>query len=226
MTERVIVINLPFREDRRHYMTGHLETVGVPAGCIDFFPAKYGGDYENSRAVQAAAEADGFPFLNRHPNNDPRAKNHNAYNWTWAQILRNITQTAMTALVILDDYLLRVDWSSLCMCTVFLNRTQSEFKILQIGWQNLWEDDNIRIDLVSSFVARGIRSYGDYATILNAEGAKLILERMEKRPSCNMERHFYNLSRFEKNKTGLFHMVESKAIGSPMKWPQNLSELG
>ena len=60
MIGRVIILNLPFREDRAWFMRGHLMTIGVPRSLIEFFPAKHGLDFESTAKVQAAAVADGF----------------------------------------------------------------------------------------------------------------------------------------------------------------------
>ena len=49
MIDNVTVINLPHRIDRKNFMIGHLETAGVPLHIINFFPAKYGKDYEGFR---------------------------------------------------------------------------------------------------------------------------------------------------------------------------------
>ena len=58
MIGNVTVLNLPHRTDRKNFMIGHLETVGVPLHIINFFPAKYGKDYENIEALEADMAAE------------------------------------------------------------------------------------------------------------------------------------------------------------------------
>ena len=222
MIKRVIVINLPFRTDRKFYMMGHLHAVGVPHKIIEFYPANYGRDYVNSQAVKEAAAADGFPFFTKTRAKDIEGRNGRAYNWTWAQILRDIMQSSDNALVILDDILLKIDWGLLTESVRELIVGHPEFRMLQVGWQTRKRADTKVIYPVSDYIARGIRSYGDYATVLNAEGAKRVLKQMDARPSGCMEGYFFHLSQTDEDTTGLFHMIESKAICCPVRWRQNL----
>ena len=221
MIKRVIVINLPFREDRAWYMRGHLHTMGVPRSVIEFFPAKYGLDFENTAAVQAAAAADGFKFLNRFPSSHPSDQNYWALIWNWCAILRSIEQGSDFALVLLDDRLLKMDFGRLCHCVKVLNRDYPPFYVLQLGWY-LGIDDDIEVERLTSFLGRGVRSNGDYATVFSPNGARRLLESIEDRPSLGIERIFFQWSR-ENDKTGLFHTLDQMVEGAPEPWEQNLT---
>ena len=154
MIERVVVLNLPFRVDRGWYVRGHLRTIGVPRSRIELFPAKYGLDFENTEAVQAAAAADGFEFLNRYPSPDPSEQNHWAYIWNWCSILRSIEQGSGFTLVMLDDRILKMSFGRLCECVEFLNQQYPPFHALQLGWW-LGVDSDIEVEHLTSFLGRG-----------------------------------------------------------------------
>ena len=154
MIDNVTVLNLPHRTDRKNFMIGHLETVGVPLHIINFFPAKYGKDYENIEALEADMAADGFDFI-RHVDWCTDNLNACAYYWNWLTILRDFASNLRASLLILDDRMLNVDWGTLEETVAFLYRSHPPFRILQLGWTPLWKGERQQIEPVSGLVARG-----------------------------------------------------------------------
>ena len=219
MIKRVIIINLPFREDRQWFMRGHLTTIGVPRSLIEFFPAKYGLDFENTAAVQAAAAADGFEFLNRSPSSNLSERSYRALIWNYCSVLRSIEKGSDFALVMLDDRLLKMDFERLCHCVKILNRDYPPFHALQLGWW-LSIDSDIEVKPISGFLGWGVRSNGDYATVFSPDGARRMLKSIEEKPWFSIERMFFEWSR-SADTTGLFHTLDSMVEPCSEPWGQN-----
>ena len=228
MIERVIALNLPFREDRKWFMMGHLSTVGVPISCIEFFPAKYGGDYATVASIKDAAVADGFPFLNRLADDgiDSKAKNEVAYRWNWCSMLTEIANKNGIVLVLLDDRYLKIKWHHLCGFVGFLLDKYTSFDILQLGWW-LGVDEDIEPDIIKgTMIARGVRTNGDFGTVLSPNGAKRLLKAIEDKPWVGTERIFYNWSRLKTGTEGLFHMVYPVCEGGLYRWKSDIRDGG
>ena len=224
MIDRVIVINLPFRTDRRALQCGHLETIGVPQDAVEFYPAIYGKDYESVRAVQEAADADGFHGLGRDLGNSPEEQNVYAYNWTYSKIMRSIMESSSCAVIMIDDMMLSVTFDQLVASVEDIHRNAAPFYMLQIGWKTLWSNEYPKREYVSGMVARGIKGHGEYAMVYNAEGAEIMLNLIDKHPMFYIERLLYNLSFPDQSTTGLFHFIDSKADVVDLDWEQNLVE--
>ena len=225
MIKRVIVLNLPFREDRKWFMMGHLSTVGVPPSCIEFFPAKYGGDYATVASIKDAAVADGFPFLNRLADDgiDSKAKNEVAYRWNWCSMLTEIANKNGIVLVLLDDRYLKIKWDHLCGCVKFLLNNYASSDVLQLGWW-LGVNEDIEPDIIEeTMIARGVRTNGDYGTVLSPNGAKRLLKAIEDKPWVGTERTFYNWSRLKTGTEGLFHMVYPVCEVELYRWKSDMA---
>ena len=220
MIDNVTVLNLPHRIDRKNFMIGHLETVGVPLHIINFFPAKYGKDYENKESIREAMVADGFDFMKHEPMYQPNLAVW-CYYWNWLVMLRKLMDVQRTGMIILDDRLLTIDWDTLSETVAFLCRTYPPFRILQLGWVSLWKGERKRIEPLSGLVARGIRSNGDYATVLSADGAKQLFDLLRSGIKST-EPLFFRLSQPDINPTGLFHMIKSQTKSTSMAWKEDI----
>ena len=221
MIDNVTVLNLPHRTDRKNFMIGHLETVGVPLHIINFFPAKYGKDYKDSDEIKADMVADGFEFI-KHVDLPYRTNLGSwCYYWNWLSILREFTNGVRASLLILDDRMLKIDWDTLTETVGLLYRSHAPFRMLQLGWTPLWKGQRKRIEPLSGLVARGIRSNGDYATVFSNEGAKWMFDALiatYKSP----EPFFFELSQPGVDNTGFFHMIESQTKNVSLAWGEDL----
>lgn len=223
MIDRIIVLNLPFRKDRKWFMSGHLRTMGVPHWKINFYPAKYGRDFDSPKAVQDAAAADGFAFMNRYPPNPEfDERTHFSYIWNWCSMLKEIADGPDFVLVMLDDRLLKVEWERLKQCVEFLNNDHPPFHCLQLGWW-LGLDEDIDVEIIpGTMFGKGARTNGDYATVFSPEGAKRLLGAIEKEPWVGPERMFFQWSRDRLNRVGLFHTLEQICVHAGWAWEENL----
>ena len=194
-------------------------TIGVPRSLIEFFPAKHGLDFESTAKVQAAAVADGFEFLNRPRSSNPSERNQWALMWNYCSILRSIEQGSDFALVMLDDRLLKMNFGRLCHCVAVLNRDYPPFHALQLGWW-LGIDNDIEVEPISDFLAKGVRGNGDYATVYSPDGARRLLKSIEDKPWFSIERMFFEWSRIA-DTTGLFHTLDPMVEHCSEPWGQN-----
>ena len=220
MIGNVTVLNLPHRTDRKNFMIGHLETVGVPLHIINFFPAKYGKDYENIDTLRADMVADGYDFMKHAELNNPNL-NVWAYYWNWLSILKGFMDNPRASLLILDDRMLKIDWGTLTETVAFLYRSHPRFLFLQLGWTALWKGERTHIEPVSGLAAHGVRSNGDYATVFSNEGAKWMFNELtmtRKSP----EPFFFELSQPGLDNTGMFHMIQSQTKEVGLAWSEDL----
>ena len=191
---------------------------------MKFYPAIYGKDYESVRAVQEAADADGFPSFGIDYNSRPDEQNVYAYNWTYAKILRSIMESSSCVVVMIDDMMLSVNFDQLVKSIEYIHYNAATFYMLQIGWKTLWSEEYPKREYVNGMIARGIRSHGEYAMVYNAQGAEMMLNLINKHPMFYIERQLYNLSFPDQSPTGLFHFIDSKADVVDLDWEQNLVE--
>ena len=217
MIEKVFVLNIPHRTDRRYFMMGHLETKGVPQNQITFFEAKYGKDFDTPGDVTDAAIIDGFPnFENFRDWGVNRAGR--SYYWNWCRMLREIMQTGEIILILLDDKMLNINWGHLDSCVDWLCKHHSPFRILQVGWATLWKEDYGYVPgriLDGGFIAEGVRAHGDYATVLSPEGAQLLFNEIYYK-HYSPEPLFYRLAQADCPHGGLFHLIKSKVSHAPV----------
>ena len=221
MIDNVTVLNLPHRADRKNFMIGHLETVGVPLHIINFFPARYGQDYENVEELKADMVADGFKFIQHVDLPSRENLNSWAYYWNWLSILREFMNSARASLLILDDRMLRIDWDTLTDTVGYLYRSHNPFRILQIGWHPLWKGERDRIEPITGLIAHGIRSNGDYATVFSNEGAKWMFDQLVT-TYASPEPFFFSLSQPGVDNTGFFHTIESQTKSVTLAWGNDL----
>ena len=221
MIDNVTVLNLPHRIDRKNFMIGHLETIEVPLHIINFFPAKYGKDYESVEAIKADMVADGFDFMKHVDMSWQDNLAAFCYYWNWLAILRDFSQSSRNSLLMLDDRMLKIDWETLGETVAFLCRSYSPFRMLQLGWTALWRGERQQIEPVTGLVAKGIRASGDYATVLSNEGAQWLFNELVNTRK-NPEALFFALSQPGVDNTGFFHMIKSRTKNVGLAWRQDI----
>ena len=221
MINKIYVLNLPHRQDRRYFMAGHLETVGVREDEVRFFEAKYGKDYESLDAIIDAAISDGFPEFEQ-DRHQTETTTRLSYRWNWCRMMREIIKSGQIVLVLLDDRMLKIRWDHLCTTVNRLVHNHGPFDILQVGWSN-WLGDNGYVpgQIVDGFIARGLRSLGDWGTVLSPSGAKKVLsETLETRRSPEVL--FYRWCKADIPTVGFFHCIESQIRSAPIRWGEDI----
>ena len=208
MIDKVYVLNLPHRTDRKYYMLGHLETIGVPFHCVRIFEAHYGNDYETTHDVIDAAVADRFDFFSSW--NDLKTRTELAYCWNWCLILREIMELQIHAFILLDDRILTVTWETLCGFIEFLSASHPPFHILQVEWR--YDDDSMLYEIgkhgepVNEFIAKGTYMWGDFMTVVSPAGAERMYNSLKTFP--HTEGMFHEWQREGQDQTGLFHCMQ------------------
>ena len=220
MIEKVYVLNLPHRQDRKWFMMGHLETIGVPEHCIEFYPARYWKDYESPDAACDAAIADDLPSFDawRHL---PRSQI--VYHWNWCSILRKIIQFNDICMIQNDDRLLKdIDWKALRNAVSYLVNKHPPFRILQLNWWRHLGDDwsYVPAELVHCEVAKGTRTSGDQIVVVSPEGAKQIFDLIEQNKYVEMMFRFMSKASYPKE--GLFHYIEPKMGNVNLNWGDDI----
>ena len=223
MIEKVYVLNLPHRHDRRHFMRGHLETIGVPEHCVEFFDAKYGKDYESLDTIIDDAMADGFPDFSKWRGSPHYTPAMFSYIWNWCRMMRAIETSEKTTLILLDDKMLLIEWERLNSCVGELVKNHN-FQCLQVGWGQFGKRDYMYLpgELINGLIRRGTRSFGDYATVLTSQGASFLFDLTY--PEAHVaEWVFWSLSRANSPQPkGFFHFDTSQVADTPINWGQNL----
>lgn len=121
-------------------------------------------------------------------------------------MLREIIAQDIIALIILDDRMLLIDWATLCENVECLVNNHAPFHILQMGpylpsqLKRLYSEP---AEMVSEFIGKGSRGYGDFATVMSNEGAKRILAAISH--DCHTEGMFPQWREDGVDETGLFH---------------------
>ena len=208
MIDRVYLLNLPHRTDRKYFMLGHLETINVPYDRLCIFEAKDGNDYETTGDVIDAAVADGFDFFSSWEVGQTRTQL--AYKWNWCLMLREIMELQIHAFILLDDRILTVDWETLCSFIEFLNASHPPFHILQVEWRH--DDDSIPYEIgkhgepVNEFIAKGTYMWGDFMTVVSPAGAERMFNSLRIHP--NTEGMFHEWQNQGQDQTGLFHCIK------------------
>ena len=194
MIDNVIVLNLPSYQYRKDTMRGALKMLGWEDDRIMFWTAKDGrhfGDKENrplTANVALSAIAVGFPFFkNIFFNADGSEKETitadlqlTAQSWNYCRVLRHISKTRGTYMVIHDDVVPRADYQNLCHLAKDLNH-DGQFKFLL--YQSFMTTEMIEkigypraeMSIVPN-VFEGIVGTGDKVWILNGRGADWALE--------------------------------------------------
>lgn len=237
MIDKVYVLNLPHRTDRKFYMLGHLQTIGVPTDRIHFFPAKYHGDFESAEAILEEAKADGFPEFESDRYRDFCKKEDGKFaiacNWGMACIWRNIIEDNTTSICMIDDAFLTINFEYLAQVIDCLWNRYSPFYFLQLGWWVSSSTDRWMMefglkhrpyaeeDIVNGFIAKGTGGFGNIATVATPEGAEILLNNLKDPFGHGNELIMGSLAHPDQDKTGMFHAIEPLATHMPVDWPQD-----
>ena len=187
MLNQVMVMNIPKNEKRWYYMLGVLMAHGFPMGgdsspwgnMIIRFPAHDGLDYPDREAVVEAAITDGFPYFNRF--HRMKTRSTVAWCWTWASALRKIVEMNRTVLLLVDDRYPRFGWSYRRLSLLVRECARAShghgtFRGIQLEACIRAHDIRPPYKPHTSMLHPGFAGCNDNAFILNAEGAKLLLE--------------------------------------------------
>ena len=183
--DRVILINLERRSDKYFFALGRLSLLGFDVrpdiGQIVRFIAHEALDYQDIDSMREKAIADGFKEFG-----DARfflqSVKHIAWCWTWRCALREVVKNNETVLFLIDDHLPTWYWTYDRFFRV-LNYTQLQdrshgFRMMQL--MHIIEGNEppeiMRPRPRESVIQKGLSGIGDGALILNADGAKLLLE--------------------------------------------------
>ena len=184
MIEKVVTINLKRREDKWWLALGTYHQQGIPfdgdsapwGDTIVRFEAHDGQEYADLDAIRKAAIVDGFPhFDNMLPDYVPRGEL--ALCWSWASALRYIIKLDTTVLFLYDDYSLVPHWNwERANQLVRALEGRHPFKLIQISASEFPNTITPSKPRFSSSLGQGVGGSTDCCTILNREGARLLLE--------------------------------------------------
>ena len=211
MIDKVIVMNLPERTDRKWFMYGHLATIGVAYPLIEVFPARNASHYTDIADVLADAHSDGFHFFADWENARQDEIKHAVIIWNWCAILRRIVDSGHTSLVLLDDRVITARFNELCGLVSICKARPYPFHALQLqhllcDFNNDESIDNEPLWPQSNDLASGFAGNGDYATVFSPAGARWFLELVAERPFVGLERLFYE-QRSTSRTTGFYSYV-------------------
>ena len=206
MLDRMIGLTIPSRRNRCWFWKGYNMAKGVPADMLSFWegmiPLDYGNNFER---IADAAEADGFPFvryfqgyenamiLNQHPAQMCQV-------WSYAQILRHITESDETTLVLWDDRYLGVPFSVIAYAVAELQSQSLPFYLLQLRIRGVEKNeidqtakDNVvrqffdsiakptkiaQTELLGTVITKGMMGL-DESIVFTPQGAAWVLEQMQ-----------------------------------------------
>ena len=210
-----MLINLNRREDRYWFAMGGLSRLEFTAAQIIQFTARDGLDYPDIESVHNAAVADGFPEFSEFT---APTRNYAAWYWTYRCALRHIIETDKTALLLIDDHLPKPGWtfkrlSYLVDWCEFIAEVDSEpFRILQLTHSFYGREQGFDQDPQTGILAKGLTGGIDTATILNADGANLLLEMASQKPYSTAPDSYFSRLRIRKDESeyayGLWHTLD------------------
>ena len=222
--DHVLLTNLKRREDKYFFALGALRTLGFDCfdpnsdpnnGQVLRFIAHDGLDYPSVKSVQEAAVADGFSELGEYEfYNRAQA----AWFWTWRCALRRIVEMEdKTVMLLIDDYIPKDGWTF----TRFVDLVYScireapdhGFRIIQLT-HSAYADERIPEDNdkpYTTMLAQGLAGVANYGTILNAEGAQLLLDSIAQPPYVSPELSFGKIAKRQEAPEifrGLWHTID------------------
>ena len=175
----VMVINLERRIDRYFFVLGSLRSLKFNIYPDDRqvirFSAHDGEDYPDIESIQKAAGADGFKEFQRGLTGF--TKGQTAWYWSWRCALRHIIEIDKTVLLLIDDYVVKPDWSYSRVYNLVSECEQDPhgFRILQLA-HSTFSDARVAHEPHTSMLAKGLSGSNDNGTILNPAGAQLLLD--------------------------------------------------
>ena len=175
----VMVINLDRRIDRYNFVLGSLSSLKFniypDAKEVIRFPAHDGQDYPDTETVQKAAIADGFEEFGR--GLEGWSVGQTAWYWSWRCALKHIIEIDKTVLLLIDDYVLKPDWSFSRIYNL-VSECENDphgFRLLQLV-HSTFSDARYGHKPHTSMLAKGLSGSNDNGTILNPAGAQLLLD--------------------------------------------------
>ena len=213
MIDKVFVLNLPHRTDRKWFQMGHLVTIGVPPDLIEFYPARYWKDYKSPETACRAAMRNGFPAFNQRFS---QTRSLIVYHWNWCSVLRCILDENITALIMLDNQVLQIQFDIL-LNNLGIVAYDQPLDIVQCGWRRLNQRKYKSSEIITGMIAKGTRGTGDFATVLKPEGAKLLFKAIHDEGK-HSEGLFLDWVEKPPKKEGLYHFIESQTRFVPIDW--------
>ena len=209
--DHVMILNMEHDVERYWAMLGALDTLGfyVPSDEIIRHINHNGLDYKDTKSVHEAAIADGFPEFDLfHSKN----RSHAAWFWSYRCALRKMVELDKVVLLLIDDFMLRHGWTRNRL-DVLVNEIEDRgFRIIQLTESGDLAQKTQNMPAVTSMLAEGLQGRTDFATILNAEGAALVLRIFAENPDCQPDEVYSIIRELGENDPemywGLYHTFE------------------
>ena len=199
----VMLLNLERREDRYWSAVGSLGVLGFYDDIIIRFLNHDGSAYKDTKSVQAAAVADGFDEFGGEWRANCRADA--AWYWSYRCALRRIIEMNKTVLLLIDDFVPFHRWTYERFRALVSECLGDDhgFRIIQL-MHTAGSIDTIDHTPHTSMLAKGLSGYVDYGVIINAEGAKLVLDTLKDHPYASPE-HAYSIMTENQGGAPFFH---------------------
>ena len=205
MIDKIISLTTEKRFNRCWLSMGFHLARGVPKEKLTFWvgetPIHYNNDYNK---IADAAEEDGFPFVRYLQGYENltvinQAPEQMCQFWSYAQILRYISETEQTCLILWDDRFLATPFSLVEIITQQATEVKAPFYMFQLRLRgetefndiqeqfpdavsaNLFQafvaHEDVDVDYMTSFVTKGIQGF-DESIIFSPTGADWLLQQM------------------------------------------------
>ena len=173
--DHVMILNMEHNMERYWTIVGGLDMLGFPAlsDMIIRHINHNGLHYKDTKSVHEAAIADGFGEFESF-----RSRNRQNAAWVWSYrcALKKIVEMDKTVLVLIDDVVPTHNWTFDQFNMLLAEIEGRPLKIIQFPHRHLWRPEKIpQGPKVTSMLRKGLLNGSDIATVLNAEGAALVL---------------------------------------------------
>lgn len=216
--DRVLVLNLERRTDKKFFMLGSLLTRNVPPEMIEFHDGKDAADYSSAYEVRDAAIADGFVHFNAFKDahieeavqlrTGVATRGGLACLWSFQRLIRDIAEGDQVTLMLAAEYFLPVDFKWL---HDHIFEDVQDLRIFQIfRWEDQhyveynaavkpslplypvpWYPNPLQKNLRVSI---GLSGAGDGSLVLSPAGARDILEMCVQYPSEYIENIIWRMA--------------------------------
>ena len=182
--DHVMILNMEHDKERYWAMLGGLDTLGFPvfSDVIIRHNNHNGLDYKDTKSVHQAAIEDGFPeFESFHSRNRQNA----AWRWSYRCALRKISKMRnKNVLLLIDDFIPMHGWTRNRIERMIreLDRHDDKFRIIQLSDPHDLANQTRDTPVVTSVLSEELAGNTDYAVIINARGARLLLKMFIKYP--------------------------------------------
>lgn len=186
--DHVMILNMEHDIERYWAMLGGLDTLGFPvfSDVIIRHINHNGLDYKDTKSVHEAAIADGFEEFESF-----RSRNRQSAAWLWSYrcALRKISKMRnKNVLLLIDDFIPMHGWTRDRLERIILDleanldRHSDKFRIIQLSDPHNLEYQTRDTPVVTSVLSEELAGNTDYAVIINARGARLLLKMFAKYP--------------------------------------------